>query len=255
MRQRQHHLGLLYSICGGAPNRPTVALAGDAGWIKGDSDWRFDPQSISFNRGYSRAGDVDDIKEWLQRDLETRRADLPVLISIETSQSPHIYSALREELDDDKAIVTHGYRLRGGDQSVMDGSEASYLEGAQDVGANWLVSWFDATAAREAATEQRHGRPYVEDRIAITFENFSSGVAPDLQRDRLQASLNAAESLRAKAQRDGDINLALNADESIAACLMLGALIVDQTPPPLQRRRLDEAPWGWDGPLNRRLHV
>ena len=251
-------VGRLYSIAGGAPNRPTVALAGDAGWFRDGDAWYLSPQSIAFQRGYSRAGDVTDILEWLRDDLSAwqsmnaARKNLPVLVAVETSQSPHLFRVLSTELREDISTLAVGFRLRAGDQSAREGVPA-YLEGAGDVGGNWLASWFDATASREPPSEQLHSRPYAPGRVALTFDQFTSEDAPGLELSKLRSSLSAAETLRVKAQRDSDISMALNADESLAAALMLGVLAIDQRTPPLETAGASGQPWGW-APISRGLH-
>lgn len=249
-RPRTSAFGRIYSVAGGAANHPLVAFAADAGWLREDDSrsWMA-PQCLIFERGYSRTGSAEHLRDWIDRDLanwraEPNRASKPVLIAVETSQSPHLFRRIDELFRNDPNVQTVGYRLRTGDQNVTE-SMGEPSSGAHDVGGNWLTSWFNDRTPSEPPTDARMGRPYTPGKIAISFSQFRSEEAPGLGREAVRSSLSAAETLRAKAQRDADLTMALTADEAKAAAIMVAALAADQSSPPIKPPASGQSAWGW----------
>ena len=148
-RKRGSAYGRLYSVAGGAPNHPLVAFAASAGWLRVGNSGFLTPQALTFERGFSKVGDAQRLKEWIDDDLKTwraepNRANKPILIAVETSQAPNLYMALAEMFRADESeaaldVLTVGYRLRRGDQNVME-RMGEMQSGAYDVGGNWPVS-------------------------------------------------------------------------------------------------------------------
>jgi hypothetical protein len=257
--KRGNAYGRLYTVAGGAPNHPLVAFAASAGWLRVGSASFLTPQALIFERGFSKVGDALRLKEWIDDDLkawraEPNRANKPILIAVETSQAPNLCMALSEMFRADESeaardVLAVGYRLRTGDQNVIE-RLGDMQSGAYDVGGNWLASWFDGTVPAEPPDDILHGRPFAPGRVAITFDRFQSEEAPGLRREAVRSSLSAAESLRAKSMKNADLSMALTADESKAAAIMIAVLAADRHPPPASPPKEGQNAWGWE-PWNR----
>lgn len=255
--KRSAAVGRVYSVAGGAPNKPTVVFVANAAWfLPTDGDdlgWvvGLQPQMLDFTRGFFSVADHAAVIDWIETDLAAWRADVPsrknvpVIVAVDTSQSPAVYdrfmSVGRTAMDE--AVRVTGFRLRPGDRSAILGQQHGDL-GVLEVGAVWLVSWFNGTTATSIPDGQRHGRPFAPGRIVVNFAGFVDEEAPGLEVVAVRKALTAAEALIAKGSRstDSEALITLDGDEVTAAALMLTVLSVELMRPPAERYHA--GPWG-----------
>lgn len=255
-RNRSAAYGRLYTVAGGAPNRPLVVLAADAVWtLSDDTSWpQMLPQSLNFTRGFSRVGDATAAADWIEKDVEiwttegqkvkVRRNRRPILVVVETSQAPHIFRLFEDRFRDVENYRTAGFRLRTGDQNILEARTFEMHSGARDVGGNWLASWFDSTVPAEPPTDERNGRPYAPGHTAISFADWESEDAPGFSAPSLRSGLSAATSLRAKARNGDDLSMALSDDETKAGALMIATLSMSHNCPHIKPPQDGEDGWG-----------
>ena len=258
-RQRTNVWGRIYSVAGGAPNRPTVVFAARARWVPDEScSWpvmRLD--GLWFEHGWSSVADHSEVRAHIERDLDVWRSTdapgidrwrMPVVLAVETSQNPPLYTNLEDLARDEEqrqSVRAEGFRLRTGDASPSE-DDTPIAGQTKTAGAAWLVSQFNASASLRP-DESSPGR------VTVSFAEFEDRTGAGMNREDVRSALSAAEKLHAKASTGGpDIAISLSADEASAAAVMTAWMAGDRSRPPAQWA---ETPWGWDDnrPVHRRI--
>ncbi|WP_170756417.1 hypothetical protein [Ruegeria lacuscaerulensis] len=234
-RDRMH--GRVYAISGGQPNQPLVCMVADVFWGETQDDWQtwLDPQVISVQICWFAAKDHAALRSWIKADRQAWRDEvltrehLPVIILLDVSQAP-ASAELLEPLRDGQTNITAIMLNAGTDNALVNTRQAQ--SATTSVGAKWLISHFDGRVAKDPAQALRYSRPYVPDRIVMSFDDFVDGDPPLMDRKDIRSSMSAAESLMKKAANaDGEALLSLSADEVTASAVMFTLLAADMCRP------------------------
>ncbi|MEP1354493.1 MAG: hypothetical protein ABJX32_16630 [Tateyamaria sp.] len=236
--KRDRMSGFQYVIAGGAPNQPLVCIKSHVFWSVDPDYWGpwLQPQIITPHVEWFAAKDHGALRDWIEDDLEAWRAEVssrrsvPINIAVETSQAPAAFDLFMPLQGSHTRL--DALRLVGGDNNPLIAAR-TVDAGQTVVGARWLVSWFDSQVAKQEPQDMRCQRPFVPDRIIMSFANFMDGGPPLMTADELRAAMSAAERLvkRAAGTTDTEALLALSADEVVAATVMLSLLAARQMVP------------------------
>jgi hypothetical protein len=255
-RFRSFQNGRVWSIGGGAANQPLVCLTANVTWGQDQSSlgswesWTLPVQVLSFKKAWFAKQGHRALLDWLGTELGPEPglnlrhgAPAPKIVLLDDSQSPAAGELLTQLQEDRPRLQTLAVRLTPGDHDPLNGQPSRTDNGAIRVGARWLGSWFNATAARDKSDQQRHGAAYAPGQTVVSFAGFQEEGPPGMTRDEVRAGMSAATRLvRPQTPRsDGDV-LDLSADEVVAATVMLALLAAE-----LQQPLSEYDPDGWNG--------
>jgi hypothetical protein len=255
-RYRSFQNGRVWSISGGAANQPLVCLVADVLWgansdtLGAWESWTLPPQVLSFRRAWFASQGHRALLDWLGTDLGPEPglhlrhgAPAPQIVLLDDSQSPAAGELLAQLQQERPTLQTLPVRLTPGDHDPLNGHPSYTDNGATRVGARWLGSWFNATAARDKPDQQRYGAAYAPGQTVVSFADFQEEGPPGMTRDEVRAGMSAATRLvRPQGGRSDGDTLDLSADEVVAATAMLALLAAE-----LQQPLSEYDPDSWNG--------
>lgn len=243
---RSFATGTVHAVTGGAIGGPTVLLTGTALWsLPKERSWSLRLKTLSLKRGYMGEADPVRLRRWIAEGGKGQHD----LIAFDASQNAALGSALWPLLEQGAVSGLYGYELAAGGHNPAGAASPT---APVRIGTRFLPGFFDGLVSRTRPAEARHGAPYDEGRVVVSFAAFEGSDDPASSRlsaKDVQSTLSAATRLLAKTQDADGSTLELDASESVAAALMLLLYASAQFPPsahytPASKRT------SWDKPLD-----